>query len=138
MRDSFEVILDAGPLVAWLSESDQHHAWCAEIFDGLKLPLVTTEAVIAEAAHHLLGYERSADALCEILESGGLQLRPVTDIAAVCTFMRRYQTDFADASIVWLSEQVPHARVFTIDFSDFQIYRRFKNQPVPLIEKPLR
>jgi hypothetical protein len=51
--------------------------------------------------------------------------------------MRRYQTDFADASIVWLSEQFPRARVFTIDFGDFRIYRRFKNQAVPLIERPV-
>lgn len=136
MKASAEVILDAGPLVAWLSASDQHHAWCADIFDRLALPLVTTEAVIAETAHHLLGYERSADALCEILESGGLRLVPITDLRAVCAFMRRHQTDFTDASIVWLSEQLPHARVFTADFGDFQVYRRFRNQPLPLIEKP--
>ena len=109
MRASFDVILDAGPLVAWLSKSDQHHEWCAEVFEDLALPLVTSEAVIAEAAHHLMGYERSADALCEILESGGLRLMPVTDLTSVCAFMRRYQTDFTDASIVWLSEQFPGA-----------------------------
>jgi hypothetical protein len=27
-------------------------------------------------------------------------------------------------------------QVFTIDFTDFRIYRCFKNQPVPVIEKP--
>jgi uncharacterized protein len=50
--------------------------------------------------------------------------------------MRRYQTDFADASVVMLSEQYPRARVFTIDFGDFRVYRRFKNQSVPIFEPP--
>jgi len=62
---------------------------------------------------------------------------PVTDLRAVCALMRHYQTDFADASIMWLSEQFPRASVFTVDFSDFQIYRRLRNQPLPLIEKPV-
>ncbi len=138
MRDSFEVVLDTGPLVAWLNESDQHHAWCAEIFQHLELPLVTTESVIAEAAHHLMGYKGSADALCEIIESGGWILEPVAELDAVCRFMRRYQTDFADASVVWLSERHPRARVFTIDFAHFRVYRRFRNQSVPLFEPPAR
>jgi uncharacterized protein len=134
VKASANVILDTGPLVVWLVESDQHHAWCAKVFERLPLPVVTTEAVITEAAHHLLGYERSVDALCEILESGSLRVEAVADLPAVCAFMRRYRTDFADASIVWLSEQYPKARVFTVDFGDFQIYRRLRNEPVPLIE----
>ncbi|HUG09516.1 MAG TPA: DNA-binding protein [Opitutaceae bacterium] len=98
--------------------------------------MVTTEAVIAEAAHHLIGYHGSADALCEIIESGGVHVEPVADMGAVCKFLRRYQTDFADACVVWLSERYPRARVFTIDFSDFRVYRRLKNQRVPIIEPP--
>jgi predicted nucleic acid-binding protein len=136
VKASFEVILDTGPLVAWLSHSDQHHEWCSRVLENLRLPLVTTEAVIAETAHHLLGYDQSADALCEILESGALEIAPISNLGAVCTFMRRYQTDFTDASIVWLSEQYPRATVFTVDFGDFRVYRRFKNQVIPLVGKP--
>jgi hypothetical protein len=50
--------------------------------------------------------------------------------------MRKFGADFADASVVWLSEKYPKAKVFTVDFGDFRVYRRFESQPLPLIEKP--
>ena len=136
MKASIEVILDTGPLVAWLCEADQHHAWCAKAFSRLPLPVVTCEAVVAEAAHRLRKYGAGVESLCQLLESGELQLTPVSDLAAVAAFMRKYGTDFADASVVWLSEQYPKAKVFTVDFTDFKVYRRFKNQVIPLIEPP--
>ena len=130
-----ETILDTGPLVAWLNAADQHHDWCARTFVGLTLPIITCESVIAEAAHRLRKYGGGVETLCQVLESGDLHLIPVADLPAVASFMRKYQTDFADASVVWLSEQYPKAKVFTVDFTDFKVYRRFKNQAVPLVER---
>jgi len=122
-------------LVAWLSQSDQHHPWCAKVFSRLPLPVVTCESVVAEAAHRLRKYGPGIAGLCELLESGELSLEPVSDLGAVSAFMRKYDADFTDASVVWLSEQYPKASVFTVDFGDFKVYRRFKNQAVPLIER---
>jgi uncharacterized protein len=136
LKASIEVILDTGPLVAWLCEADQHHAWCAKVFSSLPLPVVTCESVVAETAHRVRKYGSGVEGLCRLLESEELRVEPVSDLAAIAAFMCKYQTDFADASVVWLSERYPKARVFTIDFTDFKIYRRFKNQAVPLIEKP--
>lgn len=73
--------------------------------------------------------------MCLLLESGELRVDPVADLSAVARFMRKYETDFADASVVWLSEQYPNAKVFTVDFTDFKVYRRFKNQSIPLVER---
>lgn len=136
MKASIEVVLDTGPLVAWLCHSDQHHAWCSKVFSRLPLPVVTCESVVAEAAHRVRKYGPGLAGLRELLESGELRLDPVSDLPAVSAFMRKYDADFADASVAWLSEQHPKARVFTVDFAHFKIYRRFKNQPIPLIEKP--
>jgi hypothetical protein len=47
--------------------------------------------------------------------------------------MRKHETNVADASVVWLTNQYPSAKVFTVDFTDFKVYRRFKNQAVPLV-----
>jgi predicted nucleic acid-binding protein len=136
LKASTEVILDTGPLVAWLCESDQHHDWCSKVFKGLPLPVLTCEAVVAETAHRVRKYGSGVESLCQLLESGELMVIPVSDLTAVAAFMRKYGSDFADASVVWLSEQYPKATVFTVDFTDFKVYRRFKNQTVPLVEKP--
>lgn len=51
MDASIQVVLDAGPLVAWLSDNDQHPELCSSILCRPPLPVVTCESVIAEAAH---------------------------------------------------------------------------------------
>ena len=96
---------------------------------------MTCESVVAEAAHRLRKYGSGVESLCTLLESGELQVDPVSDLPAVAQFMRKYETDFADASVGWLSEKYPRARVFTVDFTDFKVYRRFKNQAIPLVER---
>jgi len=136
LKASIEIVLDTGPLVAWLCHADQHHAWCSKIFSRLPLPVATCESVIAEAAHRLRKYGSGVESLCQLLESGELRVEAVSDLHAVAGFMRKYESDFADASVVWLSEKYPKARVFTVDFTDFKIYRRFRNQVIPLVEKP--
>ena len=44
--------------------------------------------------------------------------------------------DFADACLVVMSELHPHARIVTVDVEDFSVYRRFRNQPVPILTPP--
>jgi len=135
LKASIEVVLDTGPLVAWLSRADQHHSWCASVFSQLPLPVVTCEAVVAEAliAFGSMGPGWMACANFWSRRSCGLTLFAIfLPFRPSCGSIRR---DFADASVVWLSEQYPKARVFTVDFRDFKVYRRFKNQAVPLIEK---
>jgi hypothetical protein len=43
------------------------------------------------------------------------------------------QMDAGDASLVVLSERFPKAKIITVDVRDFTVYRRFRNQPLPLI-----
>jgi len=42
------VIVDAGPLVAYLSKSDRDHAWVEEKFRQLRSPLRTGDAALSE------------------------------------------------------------------------------------------
>jgi hypothetical protein len=44
-----EIIVDNGPLGAYLDRSDRDHAWAKENFMRITRPLLTCEAVIAEA-----------------------------------------------------------------------------------------
>jgi predicted nucleic acid-binding protein len=135
LKASINTILDTGPLVAWLCQSDQHHAWCSNVLSRLALPVVTCESVIAETVHRVRKYGAGIEGLCQLLESGELIVESISDLPTVAAYMRKYDADFADASVVWLSEQYPKARVFTVDFTDFKVYRRFKNQTIPLVDR---
>ena len=56
------ILVDAGPLVALLDCRDRFHEWAASQLSGRKPPLLTCEAVLAEAAHllrHIHGGERA-------------------------------------------------------------------------------
>ncbi len=55
-------ILDTGPLVAFVNEQDDHHAWAVEQFKTPKV-LLTCEAVITEACFLLRGLKDGADTI---------------------------------------------------------------------------
>ena len=82
----------------------------------------------------------SPDAVARVLEMpsrGDLLLFPVaeTEGVALAGLVRKYgkQMDLADAGIVRLAEIFPKAKVITTDVRDFRIYRRNRNDPIPLI-----
>jgi predicted nucleic acid-binding protein len=55
--------------------------------------------------------------------------------------MLKYQDqpmDLADASLVRMSELETDCEVFTVDRNDFQVYRRFGRQEIPIIAPPAR
>lgn len=44
------ILIDTGPIIAYLCEDEEHHAWTVEQFKTHVRPLLTCEAVCAEAA----------------------------------------------------------------------------------------
>jgi predicted nucleic acid-binding protein len=48
-----KAIADMGFLVAFGNRRDSHHRWALEIAQQISEPLLTCEAVLAEAAFHL-------------------------------------------------------------------------------------
>ena len=137
MRGGPTVIVDAGPIVAWLNRSDAHHAWARSHFERLRPPLLTCEAALAEAAF-LVEYAGGDPAVVASLTAKGV-FRPVPvlaeDAALVAQLMRRYRSvpmSLADACLVRLSEIASNALVFTLD-SDFRIYRRRGRTVIPVL-----
>jgi predicted nucleic acid-binding protein len=130
-------IVDTGPIVALLSESDRWHAWAKEQFAALRAPVQTCESVLAEASYLLGGGGRAVDGLFGLLERSVLvvEFRLAAEHRALRTLMRRYADvpmSLADACLVRMSELVDDASVLTLD-SDFRIYRRLGRQTIPLI-----
>jgi len=128
------VIVDTGPLVGVFDPDDQWHQKVEPTFSRLPVPLITCEAVLSEA-DYLLGGRR--DRLWEFWRRGGLEVVPLfpKEGSRITELIRQYSANIqlADASVIRLSELWPQAKVFTTDTSDFQIYRRNRNQPIPLL-----
>jgi len=46
-------IADTGFLVAFANRNDRHHDWAMKLAEDVSQPLLTCDAVLAEAAFHL-------------------------------------------------------------------------------------
>lgn len=130
-------MVDTGPLVAFLNRQDQHHTWARAQMEVLEPPLLTCEAVLAEACHLLRRAPGGTDALMEMLAREILHVpfRLALELDRVRRLMRRYgdrPMALADACLVRMSEMHAGGRVLTLD-RDFQVYRRFGRQAIPLL-----
>ena len=137
MKDSaIDYLVDAGPLVALMNQSDQWHRWAAVAINSLGDTVHTTETVLAEVAWHLRLRRPTIAGLLEAMENGTIRVHPILpdQTTRIKELMLKYdRMDLADATLVALSEQYPRAKLLTIDEKDFTIYRRRDGHPVPCI-----
>jgi predicted nucleic acid-binding protein len=129
-----KAIADTGFLVAFGNRRDTHHAWALDIAHRVTEPLLTCEAVLAEAAFHLnstlLVLEFVRDGLVRPAFAANDHLPRLAELAA------RYadrDPDFADLCLIRLSELYPRHPVITTDMRDFRVYRRGRREAIPLI-----
>ena len=119
------VLVDTGPLVAFLSRRDAEHVRCVTAWKQ-QGPLLTVWPVVTEAMH-LLAFSRAAqDALGELIERA-VEVAPLDrgDLPRVRTLMTRYANlplDFADACLVRTAERLGIGTVFSLDH-DFSVVR---------------
>lgn len=131
------VIVDTGPLVAFINRREQLHKWVIVELATINQPLLTCEAVITEACFLLRNVYGGEEALISLLETGKIQIPFHLDeeTAAVRELLVRYQSvpmSLADACLVRMAELSAESAVFTLD-SDFRIYRKNKNQLLAVI-----
>jgi predicted nucleic acid-binding protein len=132
-----DLLVDTGPLVALLDRSDARHSWAVEVFKTLRPPLLTCEAVLAEAWHLLSGSGPSRGALSHLHINGILQVAFDfhNESAAVWRLLDKYSDvpmDYADACLVRMAELRTNAQVWTLD-SDFRVYRIHGRQSISLL-----
>ena len=135
-----EVLLDTGPLVAYLNRRDADHAWSRGQWQQIRPPLLTSEAVLSEACFLLGEFGGDPDSVLKLVERDVIRVEfNISDnIAVVRKLMRKYRTSpmsFADACLVRMSELYAESVVFTLD-SDFRGYRRHGRQVIPLLVPP--
>jgi len=132
-----KILLDSGPLVGFVSETDQHHRWAVEIWRSLYEPLWSCEAVLSEAIFLLQSDGVSIGPLLELFERGLVKMdfNVPAHQPDVWRLLRKYADrpmSLADACLVRMAELDDHCQVFTTD-RDFLVYRRKGRSVIPLI-----
>jgi predicted nucleic acid-binding protein len=130
-------IADTGFVVAFGNRSDTHHLWALDLARTITEPLLTCEAVLAEAAFHLgsSAYVLSLvqDEMLRVAFDCMRNLEQIRDLA------RRYEDrkpDLADLCLIRMSELYPRHLVITVDEGDFRVYRRNKREVIPTLSPP--
>lgn len=121
------VLVDTSGIVALLDRSERYHKKSVQSFEALTRPLITCEAVIAEACHLLRHSPGASEAILK-----NIQLRLITlpwtlsgresRISALLKQYSKVPMDFADACLVCMAEDYGTGDILTLD-SDFEIYR---------------
>jgi predicted nucleic acid-binding protein len=123
------ILTDAGPLVALVDASDQHHRRCVAAFRSMREPLLTVWPALTEAMYLLLDQPRGREAVWEMVERGILRLAELgqDDVPRIRALMAKYADrpmDLADAALVHVAEREGLDTIFTVDERDFRAYRR--------------
>jgi len=134
------LLLDTGPLVAYLDPDEINHAWVCQEMNDHEGPLITCEPVLTEAFFLLRNHVHQVVALEKILLDATIDFSfsLQKEIQPVTVLQRRYREiamSLADACLVRLSELYPRLNVLTLD-SDFRIYRRNKRDLIPCLFPP--
>ena len=127
------VLVDTGPLLAFVDDRDSWHGRCKSEFGQVRLPLVTTYAVLTEVFH--LAHRRfgAMSSVRPLLRTGQIALAPLgtADLPSLDALMTRYADrpmDFADATLVHVAERERISTILTIDHDDFETYRIGRNK----------
>jgi predicted nucleic acid-binding protein len=125
---SANALIDTGAILALLDRTDRWHEACVTAFRQLRLPLLTSEAVLTEV-FHLVGDTRGAmEAAWKFVRSGALIVATIEDeeMSHLQALMSRYwdrPMDFADATLVYLAKRESLSVILTVDQADFATYR---------------
>ena len=131
------VLLDTGPLVAFLDRRDEHHEWAVSQWSDIQPPLLTCESVISEACFLLRSLAGGGEGVLELMLRGvvAIEFRLGDDLKPVAKLLSKYANvpmSVADASLVRMAERLPESPVLTVD-TDFRLYRKHGRQVIPTI-----
>src|SRR5512146_1954945 len=99
-----DALIDTGAILALLDRTDRWHSACVDAFQRLRLPLLTSEAVLTEL-FHLVGESRhESEVAWQFIRSGAVRIAVIEDaeLPEIRILMARYwdrPMDFADATL---------------------------------------
>jgi len=134
------ILVDASVLVAFYNAKDRYHSQVKDFFATCRSRLITVIPCVTEVMW-LLSPNRSIQNLfLSHLQHQVYECEPLLkeDLARIVELNRQYADlpgDFADLSLVAISERLNIAAIATLD-KDFDIYRRYQTRPFDRIFLP--
>ncbi len=135
------LLLDTGPLVAYLDKKDPAHDEAASCLDGFSGQLHTTSAVITEAMHFVAADINGPALLAEVITARQTRVHDLAqppDLRAAAPLMTRYSNvpmDYADATLVLLAGRLGVFDILTFDRRGFSTYRTQKRHALRILEQ---
>ena len=133
------LLLDTGPLVAYLDSRDPAHGDVAGQLSSFSGQLHTTSAVITEAMHFVAPSPGGAALLAEFVTASRVRVHDFAqppELRAATTLMAKYfdtPMDYADATLVLLADRLAVLDVLTLDRRGFSVYRTKKRQVLRIL-----
>jgi len=131
------VIIDTGPLVAFINRREHLHTWVINTLAIIEQPLLTCEAVIVETCFLLRNIYGGQETVMSLLAEGNILISMCLsqEAGVIKELLQQYQSvpmSLADACLVRMTELYPESELLTFD-SDFRIYRKNRNQLISVI-----
>lgn len=131
------LIIDTGPLVAYMNKNDKYHGWAKKRFQEIVSPLLTCQAVISEACFLTRSIPLGREAILEMLERNLIQTEFNLNIEAkslrqLIIKYKKVPMSLADACLVRMAELYEGSKIMTLD-NDFSIYRKNKTSVISCI-----
>jgi predicted nucleic acid-binding protein len=121
------LLVDTGPLVAYLNRKDPDHQACVPLFTSRTDELLITPYVLTEACYLIakyLGAEAEANLIEAVAAQDLVQVDVLTtDLARIAELARQYRSfplGLADASVVAVAERLGLTEVATLDGRHFR------------------
>ena len=115
------VLVDTGPIVAFLNSRDRHHEWSKETFAEIEAPVMSCEAVLSEACFLLRTARGGSEAVLKLVDRGLVRLpfRLEAETGPIRRLLSRYSS-------------VPMSLVLLTLDRDFKVYRKHGRNVIPI------
>jgi len=133
------LLVDTGPLVAYLDRTDPAHGSVAQSLGAFRGALFSTSAVITEAMYLLKDYSQGPRRLAEFVQAANIHVSESTQshqLLSAAALIEKYSDtpmDFADATLVLLSEEIGVTDIATLDRRGFTTYRTRKGKALRIV-----
>jgi predicted nucleic acid-binding protein len=127
-------IADSGLIIAALDRRDAHHSWARRLIEHEPPPWLVCEPVLTEIAASI----GTPAPVLEMLQVGDLEIAfelnaHTSELLGLIKKYRAQNMDLADACVVRMSEVFDDSIVYTVDKTDFSVYRRRGRRAIPCV-----